>query len=251
MSIGLDVPLKNTDWLISGKGYTTQMKVRFLGHSCVEIIGRHHILIDPDFAVDPQPGVEYICITHAHADHIGRVSEVKSGLVIAAPDVCEAAAKHGVPRDRLNPVQIGEQIANIRVFPGYSATNGLLYSILALLFKRHCPEPSGTPLSFLIEDEASLLHIGDAFQASLDVTPDILCLPWRTAPFRRNHYKEVLRQMGNQFSPTYVLPIHFDLSHSRADPMELNQGMTATVLDPYEWHVFKNKQKVEVLLFDC
>ena len=46
------------------------MKVRYLGHSCVEIIGRHHILIDPDFTREPELGVEFICITHAHDDHL-------------------------------------------------------------------------------------------------------------------------------------------------------------------------------------
>ena len=38
------------------------MKIRFLGHSCVEIVGKHHILIDPDFTRDPLPNVEYICV---------------------------------------------------------------------------------------------------------------------------------------------------------------------------------------------
>lgn len=42
------------------------MKIRFLGHSCVEIVGKHHILIDPDFTRDPLPNVEYICVSHAH-----------------------------------------------------------------------------------------------------------------------------------------------------------------------------------------
>ena len=79
------------------------MKVRFLGHSCVEIIGQHHILIDPDFTRDPEPGVEYICITHAHKDHIERVAEVPTGLVLAASDVCKIAAGLGVPRERLKP----------------------------------------------------------------------------------------------------------------------------------------------------
>ena len=34
------------------------MKIRFLGHSCIEIMGLHHILIDPDFIREPEKGVE-------------------------------------------------------------------------------------------------------------------------------------------------------------------------------------------------
>ena len=55
-----------------------------------------------------------------------------------------------------------------------------------ILFRWRLPEPGGTPLSFLIEDEATVLHIGDAYEVELDLTPDILCLPWRTTPFGPN-----------------------------------------------------------------
>ena len=50
------------------------MRIRYLGHSCIEIIGRHHILIDPDCTRDPEPEVEYVLISHAHEDHIRRVA---------------------------------------------------------------------------------------------------------------------------------------------------------------------------------
>lgn len=55
------------------------MKIRFLGHSCIEIIGYRHIVIDPDFTTEPEPGVEYICVTHGHQDHIGRIAEIPTG----------------------------------------------------------------------------------------------------------------------------------------------------------------------------
>lgn len=214
------------------------MKVRFLGHSCVEISGKHHILIDPDFTRDPLPVVEYICITHAHDDHIQRVADVSSGVVLASPDVCEIAAKLGVPRERLRPVWPGEQVENIRVLPGYSQTNGVLYTLIVLFFKRHKPEPAGTPLSFLVEDEASLLHIGDAHEAHLAVHPDILCLPWRTTPFQVERYKRTLLRMANGFSPSYILPIHYDLPHSQADPSEIKGRTNAIVLGGEDWYEF-------------
>ena len=74
------------------------MRIRYLGHSCVEILGRHHILIDPDFTRDPEPGVEYICVTHAHKDHIGRAVDVPGGILLASADVCEIAVSLGFPR---------------------------------------------------------------------------------------------------------------------------------------------------------
>ncbi len=49
------------------------MKVRWLGHSCIEILGRTHVLIDPDYQREPLSKVKYIFITHGHEDHLGRV----------------------------------------------------------------------------------------------------------------------------------------------------------------------------------
>ena len=214
------------------------MKVRYLGHSCVEIIGRYHILIDPDFTRDPEPGVDYICITHAHYDHIGRVAEVPTGMVLAAPDVCEIAAGMGVPRKRLLPMCSGETIDTIHMLEGFSRVNDPIYTFFYLLFLRRFPEPGGTPLSFLIEDEVTLLHIGDAHEAVLDIQPDILCLPWRKTPFRVSRYQTTLVKMAQRFDPAYVLPVHHDMPPSDADPKELRDQLKAKVLTGHDWFTF-------------
>jgi len=121
------------------------MKIRFLGHSCIEIIGYRHIVIDPDFTTEPESGVEYICVTHGHQDHIGRLAEISTGVVIASPDVCQMAMQMGVSHHRMRPVQPGEQIANIRVLPGYSQTRG--FSIVFCIF--FCIEGNQNPLQRL------------------------------------------------------------------------------------------------------
>ena len=95
------------------------VKIRHLGHSCVEILGKHHILIDPDFTRPPLPEVKFICVSHAHKDHIGQIASVPTGLILAAPDVCEIAHKMGIPTSRLKPVKAGEQIENIKILPGF------------------------------------------------------------------------------------------------------------------------------------
>ncbi len=221
------------------------MRIRYLGHSCVEIIGRHHILIDPDFVREPEPGVEYILVTHAHHDHIGRVADVPTGLVVASRDVCDIAEKMGMPRGRLRPAAPGDWVANIQVLPGFSGANEPLYVFFYLLFRRRWPEPAGTPLSFWVQDQATLLHIGDAHRADLQVFPDILCLPWRTTPFRANAYQKVLVGMAKRFCAPYVLPIHRDLPPGDADPAELAERVPARVLGGREWYTFEQGQLVE------
>lgn len=221
------------------------MKVRYLGHSCVEVDGRRHILIDPDFVRDPDPDVDYICITHAHRDHIGRVAEAPGARVLAAADVCDVAASLGVPRTRLQPVAAGDQVANIKVLPGFSRANDPVYTFFSLLFRRRLPDPSGTPLSFLIEDEATLLHVGDAHEVELAVRPQILCLPWRRTPIRNAQYQARLLLMVRQLAPDYVLPVHYDLPPNDADPEGLQAHLTAQVLSAPRWYYFRNG----VLLF--
>ena len=111
------------------------MQIRYLGHSCIEIIGEHHILIDPDFTHSPMAGVDYILVSHAHRDHLGRVGEVLSGTVIASKDVCEVAFKLGVSKDRLVPVEAGDMFENIHILPGFSVVGGYSYKIFHFLFK--------------------------------------------------------------------------------------------------------------------
>jgi len=221
------------------------MKVRYIGHSCVEIVGEHHILIDPDFVRQPDDGVDYICITHAHKDHIGRVAEVPAGYIVASSDVCEIAAGLGVGRERLMPVEPGQQIANIQILPGHSRVNDPVYSFFYMLFQRRRVEPGGTPLSFLVHDRASLLHIGDAHDAPLPVNPDILCLPWRTIPFRDEKYKDTLINMAKKFDPPYILPVHGDLSGSEANPDELDDRLHAEILKGSDWFYFFDRVRVE------
>ena len=220
------------------------MKIRYLGHSCVEILGKHHILIDPDFTHPPLPDVEFICVSHAHKDHIGKIESVSSGLILAAPDVCEIAHKMGIHASRLKPVKVGEQIENIKILPGFSVVKAPMYIILNLFFRFRLPEPGGTPLSFLIQDEADLLHIGDAHEAPLTVRPDILCLPWRTTPFGSKRYKSTVIRTAMQFDAPYILPIHFDLPGTEASPLEIRERISATVLNGENWHSFRNKKEV-------
>ncbi len=210
------------------------MKVRWLGHSCIEIIGRKHILIDPDYLRQPLPDLDYILITHGHEDQLGRVAEVPTGLVLASPDVCRIAREQGVPARRLMAVQPGMVEGNIRVLKGYSPV-GKLSELWARLWGRQHRLPGGTPLSFLVEDDLSLLHIGDGYRAPQGVHPDILCLPYRTPPFWGERFKESLIKLVDRLAPRYVIPIHFDIPPWEADPEELRGRISSQLIVPTEW----------------
>lgn len=210
------------------------MKVRWLGHSCIEILGKHHILFDPDYQREPLPNVEYIFITHGHEDHLGKVAEIQAGAVFAAKDVCVIASDQGVPVQRLFAVEPGDVVDNVRVLVGYSSM-GLLSELWARLWGRRHEFPGGTPLSFLVEDDLSLLHIGDGVRAPEGVNPDVLCLPYRRVPFWNERFERMLINLVEELGPRYVIPIHHDILPWGADPEDLQGRLNSELVIPVGW----------------
>lgn len=214
------------------------MKVRWLGHSCIEILGAYHVLIDPDHQREPAPDLDYVLITHGHEDHLGRVGELTNGIVLASPDACDIALGQGLPAKRLRAVRPGDVVGNVRVLPGYSAT-GHTSELWARLWGRRHRLPGGTPLSFLVEDDLTLLHIGDAYRCPLAVVPGILCLPWRRVPFANKHFQRRLIELTSSLAPRYVIPIHHDIPPWEADPEALRGRIRGELVVPIEWTEFK------------
>jgi len=250
------------------------MKVRWLGHSCIEIIGQNHILIDPDYLREPLPDIDYIFITHGHEDHLGKVAEIQAGAVLAAKDVCEITRGQEVPMRRLFAVEPGDVVENVRVLVGYSSV-GLLSELWARLRGRRHEFAGGTPLSFLVEDDPStcpwssgtcpgpfvlgpkdqgrqvqgprtegsghglsFLHPGDGHKAPQGVNPDIFCLPYRHVAWRDEWYQRQLTALVESLHPRYVIPIHHDIPPWQADPQELVERVSAQVVVPTEWVEF-------------
>jgi len=45
------------------------MKIRWLGNAALEVFGDRHILIDPNFTVEPSKKPDLVLLTHEHDDH--------------------------------------------------------------------------------------------------------------------------------------------------------------------------------------
>jgi L-ascorbate metabolism protein UlaG (beta-lactamase superfamily) len=83
------------------------MEIRFLGHSCFELVeGDARVLIDPFLTGNPKAAVEHgevepthILLTHGHADHIGDTVEIakRTGArVVAIVELANEIAASGV-----------------------------------------------------------------------------------------------------------------------------------------------------------
>ncbi|ODS38471.1 MAG: hypothetical protein A7316_07900 [Candidatus Altiarchaeales archaeon WOR_SM1_86-2] len=203
------------------------MKIRWLGHSCIEIVGNKHILIDPDYLADPMPDLDCICITHGHRDHIGRVAELEAGKVIASPDVCEIARSEGVKDERIIEAKPGDKIESIGVLKGYSPT-GFFPEFVGKLIGAGSDLPGGTPLAFIIEDELSILHLGDGLKVDAKPRVDVLCLPYMKF-MTKNAIK-----LANDIDPEYIVPIHFDTPWS-IDLEKIRESVNSEVIIPKEF----------------
>jgi len=120
-----------------------------------------------------------------------------------------------------------------------------VYFIISLLFRFKIPDLGGTPLSFLVHDDADLLHIGDAHQFPPEIHPDILCLPWRTSPIGPDKYKSVVIEMAKRMTVPYILPIHYDLHGTEANPNELISRIDSVILQGKNWFTFEEKELLE------
>ncbi|MFQ6089299.1 MAG: MBL fold metallo-hydrolase [Candidatus Methanofastidiosia archaeon] len=154
------------------------MKIRYLGHSCIELFGKDHILIDPNFDVKPRGDIDFICVTHEHQDHFDfEKFKSLSGELLAPRTVLEMYSLSG------RKIRAGMRIANLEIH------------------ESHCFRALES-YSFLVKDEKRLLHSGDSAKLP-DVKADIIfsaCFP--------SNYKDYLREF-KRLKPELVIPIHY------------------------------------------
>ena len=184
------------------------LKARYLCHSWVEVIGRHHILIPSDFTRNLVLGGEYICITRAHKDHNRWVVEVPTGCVLATVGVCEIAAMLRVSREWRRPVTVGERVANIDIRKDFSQVNNPAYTAFHVLFRHRTPENGSKSIPFKVDDGVTLIHIGDAPELGGKYSPISSVLGGISHPLHSRNCQDILIQTVNQFAAPYIIPLH-------------------------------------------
>lgn len=175
------------------------------GHACVRIErdGRA-LVVDPGAWSDVDAalaGAEAVLVTHEHPDHVevGLVAErVRDGVTVWAPEpVIAALDAAGAPRERLNPVAHGDELAvagaGVRVL-------GERHAVI------HPDLPVPANVAYLVDDV--VLHPGDSWTLPPDGTSvDVLLLPVGAPWLRLADAVEHVRAVG----PRRVVPIHDEL----------------------------------------
>jgi len=129
------------------------VNIRFLGNSCVELIGTHdHIIIDPTFLIEPRSGIERIFLTHHHSDHVDpeKLQEIQTNFSIEGKEL-----------EIYGPLCVHEEIIIdfILIEPTLKIdlTNGYVE-----VFENDCWKASGCVAYLITMDNKNVLHTADS-----------------------------------------------------------------------------------------
>lgn len=153
------------------------MKVRWLGNSCIEIFGSKHLVIDPNFKVLPDPNVDYILVTHEHADHfdLDCYKQIDAGVIAPRATLDE----YGLTGTEAKG---GEEIDGIKILESF------------------CWK-SEESVSYFFE---GLLHSGDSVKF-----PDVSGVSAVFTACFPSNYDDYIREF-RRLKPGLVIPIHYD-----------------------------------------
>ncbi len=149
------------------------MKVRWLGNAAVEIFGEKHILIDPNFTVEPEKEADIVLLTHEHDDHFEEENYSSFGedAELYAPKT--SSRKFDVEGEKVKP---GDKIDGIQVLEcdcyGSEESVSFFYGgILHSGDSAYFPDPEGVKLIFTacFED-----YYGDYISAFKRLKPELV-----------------------------------------------------------------------------
>jgi L-ascorbate metabolism protein UlaG (beta-lactamase superfamily) len=91
------------------------MILRWLGNSCVEIFADKHILIDPNYEIEPEPNIDYVLVTHEHSDHIDleKLKKLNFKSLVAPEFVLKEFNLKGIK------AEVGKEIDGIRILESW------------------------------------------------------------------------------------------------------------------------------------
>lgn len=166
------------------------MRIRWLGNSCVEIFGDRHVVIDPYFEAAPEPGVDFVLVTHEHRDHFDlECFRSIGGRLIAPRIVLDEYRLEGVE------AEVGLEVEGVRVLGSWCWRSRESYSYLV---------------------QGRVLHAGDSSRFPEVEGVDLVfsaCFP--------DNYDEYLSGF-ERMRPGVVVPIHFS-GDKRENAVELGR----------------------------
>ncbi len=170
------------------------MKVRWLGNAALEVFGEQHILIDPNFTVEPSKEADLVLLTHEHDDHFSLEDYRKFGKRAELYAPALSLEKFDVEGDSVTP---GDEISGIKVLDCdcYGSDESVSY-----FYK-------------------GLLHSGDS--AYFPETEDVKAVFTACFPDYYDDYVKAFKRL----EPQIVVPFHYNLSEDIDDAEGLTKRL--------------------------
>ncbi|MFW5898493.1 MAG: MBL fold metallo-hydrolase [Candidatus Saliniplasma sp.] len=184
------------------------MKVRWLGNSCIEIFGDHHILIDPNFLVEPEKNPDLVLVTHEHDDHFN--PEDFEGY--------ESDAQVIAPEPTLKKFDLD----------GIGADPGMYFKDVKILDSQCWKAKKSVSYYY-----KGVLHSGDS-----NVFPDVENVKLLFTACFPDYYDDYI-SAAKRLEAEKVVPFHYDPQEGTDESKKLvelmkDEGLEATLLDPGE-----------------
>lgn len=220
----------------------TSVQAQWLGHSAFKLVSSNgtKILIDPFLSQNPstpdefkeQDGVDYILLTHGHADHVGDTLDIAEQTGCTVATMVELSrllvSKHGLDEEQAVEFNKGGTVE----FDDFSVT-AVSANHSSSFQGDYAGEPAGLIISF--DDDITFYHLGDTnIFYDLELygelyKPDVIAVPMG------DHYTMDPKEASmacDLIQADYAVPIHYGtmpvLSGNPEDFKELTEESTGT-----------------------
>jgi L-ascorbate metabolism protein UlaG (beta-lactamase superfamily) len=223
----------------------TSVQAQWLGHSAFKLISSSDttILIDPFLSQNPttpdkfkkQDDVDYILLTHGHADHVGDTLDIADQTGCTVATMVELSRllvnKHGLNKDQAVEFNKGGTVE----FDDFSVT--MVSANHSSSFQGdYAGEPAGFIISF--EDDITFYHLGDTnIFYDLELygelyEPDVIAVPIG------DHYTMDPKEAAmacELIQADYAVPIHYGTMPVLSGDPENFKKLTEELTDTKAW----------------
>lgn len=228
------------------------MKITYHGHSCITIDfpNNKKMIIDPFITGNPLSDlkvegikVDYVCVTHAHNDHLGDAIEIceKTGaILIANTEICDYFSYRNI---QTMPMNIGGRIKldpiQIKMTHAIHSSSYVNESNEVIVL--------GNPCGFLISDEMhQIYHAGDTalFSDMRLLTDEKKRIDIAFIPIGDTYTMGIDDAVSacKYLQPRKVVPIHYNTFESiQQDPMEFKNKMMC-----YPVQILNSGESIEI-----